>query len=86
MTVRDLALEGLERAVNAVIKLDPDAGEQLAAMHGKVVGIVLNGTPTFTITVTNIGDVPLTVVEWAAGTITASAGDAIDPAPQCMTN
>lgn len=44
MTVRDLALEGLERAVNAVISLDPDVGEQLAALHGKVVGIVLDGT------------------------------------------
>ena len=45
MTARDLTLEGLERAVNALIGLDPDVGDQLVALHGKVIGIVLKDTP-----------------------------------------
>ncbi|MDJ0738378.1 MAG: SCP2 sterol-binding domain-containing protein [Gammaproteobacteria bacterium] len=44
MTVRDLALESLERALNAVVALDPDTADRLAALHGKVVRIVLSGT------------------------------------------
>lgn len=44
MTVRDFALESLERALNAVIELDPDAGRGLAGLHGKVVRINLIGT------------------------------------------
>ena len=43
MTLRDLSFETLERALNAVIALDPDAGRQLAALHGRVVRITLTG-------------------------------------------
>ena len=45
MSLRDLALEGTERAINTVIGLDPDAAERLAALHGKVIRIELSGTP-----------------------------------------
>lgn len=43
MTIRDLTLDSIERAFNAVIALDPDAGRKLAALHGKVVRIALTG-------------------------------------------
>ena len=45
MSLGNIALEGIERAVNSVIGLDPDATERLAALHGKVVRIELSGTP-----------------------------------------
>ena len=44
MTIRDLALEGLEQVLNRVIGLDPDAGERLAALHGRSIRIDLRGT------------------------------------------
>jgi ubiquinone biosynthesis protein UbiJ len=45
MNLYDLTLEGLERAINAVIGLDPQAAERLARLHGKVIRIELSGTP-----------------------------------------
>lgn len=45
MNDRNLSVRGLERAINALINLDPEVGEKLAALHGKVIGIVLSGTP-----------------------------------------
>lgn len=44
MTMRDLALEGLEQTLNQVIGLDPEAGRRLAVLHGQVVRIDLLGT------------------------------------------
>lgn len=44
MTMRDLALEGLEKSINAVITLDPDAARRLAALHGNSIRIELSGT------------------------------------------
>lgn len=44
MTMRDLALEGLEQALNQLIGLDPQAGQQLATLHGRVICIDLAGT------------------------------------------
>jgi len=44
MTMRDLALEGLEQALNQVIRQDPAAGQQLAALHGQTICIDLSGT------------------------------------------
>ncbi|WP_078117785.1 ubiquinone biosynthesis accessory factor UbiJ [Thiosocius teredinicola] len=44
MTLRDLALEGLEQSINAVIALDPDAARRLATLHGSSVRIELSGT------------------------------------------
>jgi len=44
MTMRDLALEGLEQALNQLIELDPVAGGQLATLHGRVIRIDLAGT------------------------------------------
>ena len=46
MTIRDLALEGLEQVLNRVIGLDPDAAERLAALHGRSIRIDLRGTGT----------------------------------------
>jgi len=43
MSVRDLALEGLEQSLNRVIGLDPLAGGRLARLHGRVVRIELGG-------------------------------------------
>jgi len=43
MTMRDLALEGLERGVNQLIGLDPQAGSLLAGLHGRVIRIDLQG-------------------------------------------
>jgi len=39
MTMRDLALEGLEQALNQLIKLDPVAGGQLAGLVGMLVAV-----------------------------------------------
>ena len=44
MTMRDLALEGLEQAINGLIELDPAAAGQLAALHGRVIRVDLRGT------------------------------------------
>jgi len=43
MTIRDLALESLERTINALIALDPDTARRLAGLHGRVVRITLSG-------------------------------------------
>lgn len=43
MTFRDLTLEGLERAINALLALDPVASGRLASLHGRVVCIRLTG-------------------------------------------
>ena len=43
MTIRDLTLEGLERALNAMLALDPVASGRLAGLHGRVVCIRLTG-------------------------------------------
>jgi len=43
MTTRDLALAGIEQAVNTVIGLDPAAGERLAQLHGRAIAIHLDG-------------------------------------------
>lgn len=43
MTVRDFTLDTLERSINALIALDPDAGQQLAGLHGKTVRIAFFG-------------------------------------------
>ena len=37
MTLRDLALEGLEQAINRLIELDPAVAGQLAPLHGRVI-------------------------------------------------
>lgn len=44
MTIRELALESIETLLNELIAMDPQAGERLAAWHGKVVAIALRGT------------------------------------------
>ena len=43
MSTRDLALASLEKAVNALLALDPLARKRLARHHGKVIGIHLRG-------------------------------------------
>jgi ubiquinone biosynthesis protein UbiJ len=43
MTIRDLTLEGLERAINTLLALDPIASERLAALHGRTVRMQLSG-------------------------------------------
>ncbi len=43
MSTRDLALASLEKAVNALLALDPVAMERLARHHGRVIGIHLRG-------------------------------------------
>lgn len=45
MPLRDLANDSIERAVNALIKLDPDVMAELSGLHGKVVRIELDGLP-----------------------------------------
>lgn len=44
MTIRDLALQGLENSLNALIDLDGEASQRLARMHGQVIAIKLRGT------------------------------------------
>ena len=46
MTLKDLALEALERALNRLLALDPDARRRLAGLHGRVIRIDLRGTGT----------------------------------------
>jgi len=43
MTIRDLALESVEQAVNAIIVLDADAAHRLAVMHGRTIRVELVG-------------------------------------------
>ena len=43
MSTRDLALASLEKAINALLALDPVARKRLARHHGKVIGIHLRG-------------------------------------------
>jgi ubiquinone biosynthesis protein UbiJ len=43
MSTRDLALAGIEQAVNTVIGLDPAAADKLARLHGQVIAIRLTG-------------------------------------------
>lgn len=43
MSTRDLALAGLEAALNHYLALDPEAPGRLAALHGRVVAIHLRG-------------------------------------------
>jgi ubiquinone biosynthesis protein UbiJ len=43
MSTRDLALAGIEQAINAVIGLDPAAAGRLARLHGQVIAIHLTG-------------------------------------------
>lgn len=44
MSTRDLALAGIEQAVNRVIGLDPAAAGRLARLHGRMIAIRLTGT------------------------------------------
>jgi ubiquinone biosynthesis protein UbiJ len=44
LSIRDLALEGMENLLNELIGLDPEAGRRLAAWHGRVIAIDLRGT------------------------------------------
>lgn len=43
MSTRDLALAGIEHAINTVIGLDPAAGKRLGQLHGRVIAIALKG-------------------------------------------
>jgi ubiquinone biosynthesis protein UbiJ len=43
MTLRDLALEGLEQTLNRLTALDPQARRRLAALHGRVIRLELSG-------------------------------------------
>lgn len=43
MSARDLALASLETAIDAVLRLDPAAQAALAALHGRVVGLEVQG-------------------------------------------
>lgn len=43
MTMRDLALEGLQQAINALLAIDPRARGRLSALHGRVIRIELRG-------------------------------------------
>ncbi|MCB1775093.1 MAG: SCP2 sterol-binding domain-containing protein [Gammaproteobacteria bacterium] len=43
MTIRDLALEGIEQSINGLLALDPVALQRLARLHGRCVGLQLDG-------------------------------------------
>lgn len=43
MTIRDLALEGIEQSINGLLALDPVALQRLAMLHGRCVALQLNG-------------------------------------------
>jgi ubiquinone biosynthesis protein UbiJ len=43
MSTRDLALAGIEQAINTVIGLDPAAADRLSRLHGRVIAIRLTG-------------------------------------------
>jgi ubiquinone biosynthesis protein UbiJ len=44
MSIRDLALQGIETTLNQLIELDQQAMPRLARFHGQVIGIALRGT------------------------------------------
>jgi ubiquinone biosynthesis protein UbiJ len=44
MSIRDLALQGIETTLNTLIELDGRASGRLARFHGQVVAIALRGT------------------------------------------
>jgi len=44
MSIRDLALQGIEATLNQLIDLDDQAAPRLARFHGQVIGIALRGT------------------------------------------
>lgn len=44
LSIRDLALQGIENALNQIIKLDGQAASKLARLHGRVIAIRLSGT------------------------------------------
>ena len=44
MSIRDLALQGIETTLNTLIELDGRAADRLARLHGRVVAIALRGT------------------------------------------
>lgn len=43
MTIRDLALEGLQQSINGLLALDPRALQRLAALHGRCIAVDLSG-------------------------------------------
>lgn len=43
MSLRDLALQGMESSINHLIELDPETPPRLAPLHGRVIGIELRG-------------------------------------------
>jgi ubiquinone biosynthesis protein UbiJ len=43
MSTRDLALAGIEQAINTLIGLDPAAADRLARLHGRVIAVRLTG-------------------------------------------
>lgn len=43
MSTRDLALAGLEEALNRYVALDPEARQRLAPLHGRVIALHLRG-------------------------------------------
>lgn len=44
MTIRDLALQGLESSLNTLVALDQEACRRLARLHGRVIALELRGT------------------------------------------
>lgn len=44
MTMRDLALEGLEQTLDRILELDPEARRRFAGLHGRVIRLDLRGT------------------------------------------
>lgn len=44
MSLRDLALQGIESALNKLLELDANAHERLSHFHGRVIAIALRGT------------------------------------------
>lgn len=44
MSIRELALQGIESTINGLIALDPQAARRLSAFHGRVICIDLRGT------------------------------------------
>jgi len=44
MSLRDVALQGIETTLNQLIDLDEQAAQRFARFHGQVIGIALRGT------------------------------------------
>ena len=44
MILRELAFDGLEQVIDQLIKMDPGAAQRLAALHGRVIRVDLEGT------------------------------------------